>query len=56
MTPVGGQIQGTSPRVRIFFEELLARVDDLQLAGEPSRAATVFVGGLKHLPVSYRMR
>ena len=25
-----------------------------QLAGQPSRSATVFVGGLKHLPVSYR--
>jgi cytochrome P450 len=42
--------------LRVFFEELLARVDDLRLAGEPSRSATVFVGGLKHLPVSYRMR
>jgi cytochrome P450 len=42
--------------LRVFFEELLARVDDLQLAGEPSKSATVFVGGLKHLPVSYRMR
>ena len=42
--------------LRVFFEELLARVDDLQLAGEPSRSATVFVGGMKHLPVSYRMR
>jgi cytochrome P450 len=42
--------------LRIFFEELLARVTDLQLAGEPSRSATVFVGGLKHLPVSYRVR
>ena len=41
--------------LRVFFEELLARVDDLQLAGKPSRSATVFVGGLKHLPVSYRM-
>jgi cytochrome P450 len=41
--------------MRIFFEELLARVTDLQLAGEPSRSATVFVGGLKHLPVSYRV-
>jgi cytochrome P450 len=41
---------------RIFFEELLARVGDLQLAGEPSRSATTFVGGLKHLPISYRMR
>jgi cytochrome P450 len=42
--------------LRVFFEELLARVDDLQLAGEPSRSATVFVGGLKHLPISYRLR
>jgi cytochrome P450 len=42
--------------LRIFFEELLVRVDDLQFAGEPSRSATVFVGGLKHLPVSYRAR
>jgi cytochrome P450 len=42
--------------LQIFFEELLARVDDLQLAGQPSRSATVFVGGLKHLPISYRMR
>ncbi|MHB8661176.1 MAG: cytochrome P450 [Acidimicrobiales bacterium] len=42
--------------LRVFFEELLARVDDVHLAGEPSRSATVFVGGLKHLPVTYRMR
>jgi cytochrome P450 len=42
--------------LRVFFEELLARVDGLQLADEPSRSATVFVGGLKHLPISYRMR
>ena len=42
--------------LRIFFEELLSRVDDLQLNGEPARSATVFVGGLKHLPVSYRVR
>ena len=42
--------------LRVFFEQLLTRVDDLQLASEPSRSATVFVGGLKHLPISYRMR
>jgi cytochrome P450 len=42
--------------LRVFFEELLKRVGDLELVGEPSRSATVFVGGLKHLPVSYRMR
>jgi cytochrome P450 len=42
--------------LRVFFEELLARVDQLKLTGEPSRSATVFVGGLKHLPISYHMR
>jgi cytochrome P450 len=42
--------------MRVFFEELLARLDDLELIGEPSRSATTFVGGLKHLPISYKMR
>jgi cytochrome P450 len=42
--------------LRVFFEELLRRVEHLEFAGEPSRSATVFVGGLKHLPISYRMR
>jgi cytochrome P450 len=42
--------------LRIFFEEFLARVDDVQLAGEPQRSATVLVRGLKHLPISYRVR
>jgi cytochrome P450 len=42
--------------LRIFFEEFLARVERLELSGEPSRSATVFVGGLKHLPVSYSLR
>ncbi len=42
--------------LRIFLEELLARLKDMELAGEPLRTATVFVGGLKHLPISYRVR
>ncbi|HEX3796929.1 MAG TPA: cytochrome P450 [Acidimicrobiales bacterium] len=42
--------------IRIFFEELLARVENLELAGEPAKTATVFVGGLKYLPISYRVR
>jgi cytochrome P450 len=41
--------------LRIFFEELLARVTDIWLVGKPARTATVFVGGLKHLPISYRV-
>jgi len=42
--------------MRVFFEELLTRVEDIQLAGEPKKSATVFVGGLKHLPISYQVR
>lgn len=41
---------------RVFFEELLARVDDLELAGDAPRSATTFVGGIKHLPITYRLR
>ena len=42
--------------MRVLFEEFLTRIDDLELIGEPSRSATTFVGGLKHLPISYKMR
>jgi hypothetical protein len=40
----------------IFFEELLARVEGIRLDGELPRSATVFVGSIKHLPISYRVR
>jgi alpha-terpineol hydroxylase len=42
--------------IRIFFEELLGGVTDSQLAGEPLRSATVFVGDLKHLLISYQVQ
>lgn len=37
--------------LRVEFEELLSRVRDIELAGEPQRVRSNFVGGLKHLPV-----
>ncbi|MEP5937805.1 MAG: cytochrome P450 [Erythrobacter sp.] len=37
--------------MRILFEVLLDRVDSLELAGEPKRANSTFVGGLKSLPL-----
>jgi cytochrome P450 len=40
---------------RIFFEELLSRLEHVELAGEVSRSSTVFVGGIKHLPIRYRL-
>jgi cytochrome P450 len=41
---------------RALFAELLPRLEFVELAGVPEWTATVFVGGLKHLPVRYRVR
>ena len=41
--------------MRIFWEELLPRLESLELAGEPSLTAATFVGGPKHVPIRYRM-
>jgi cytochrome P450 len=41
---------------RAIFAELLRRLDHIELAGKPTSSATVFVGGLKTLPVSYAIR
>ncbi len=37
--------------VRIAFEELLARVDEIELAGPPERLRSNFFNGIKRLPV-----
>ena len=42
--------------MRSFFAELIPRLDSIELAGTPELAATVFVGGLKHLPIRYSLR
>lgn len=36
---------------RIFFTELIPRLRNIELAGEPELVRTLFVGGLKHLPI-----
>jgi cytochrome P450 len=41
--------------VRAFFEELLPRLESIELAGTPENIATTFVGGLKRLPVRYTL-
>jgi cytochrome P450 len=41
--------------LRIFFEELLPRLETIELAGEPAWYKANFVVGLKRLPISYRM-
>ncbi|MFV1362707.1 cytochrome P450 [Mycolicibacterium elephantis] len=42
--------------INSFFSELLPRLDSIELAGEPQLTSTVFVGGLKHLPIRYSIR
>ena len=39
-----------------FFKELLRRVERIELAGEPRWSQSIFVGGLKSLPIRYRMK
>ena len=38
-----------------FYRELIARVGDIELAGEPVESQTLFMGGLKRLPIRYSM-
>ena len=35
--------------------ELLDRIETMELAGEPKRAKSTFVGGLKTLPIRYSL-
>ena len=40
--------------MKILFETLLDRIETIELAGEPKRAVSTFVGGLKTLPVRFK--
>ncbi|CAJ1503059.1 cytochrome P450 [[Mycobacterium] kokjensenii] len=42
--------------INSFFSALLPRLEAIELAGEPQLMSTTFVGGLKHLPIRYRLR
>lgn len=39
--------------MKILFETLLDRIESIELAGEPKRATSTFVGGLKTLPLRF---
>lgn len=41
--------------MRILMEELLPRLKSLELAGEPARVESTFVGGLKRLPIRFTL-
>ncbi|QFY13092.1 cytochrome P450 [Nonomuraea phyllanthi] len=40
-------------QLRVFYRELLWRLPDVRLAGPPVRLVSNFIGGIKHLPLSY---
>lgn len=39
--------------MRVFFEELLARIEDISLAGDTALTETNFIQGLKRLPIKF---
>ena len=39
--------------LKLMFEEIATRLPDMQLAGEPDRLRSNFIGGIKHLPVTW---
>lgn len=41
--------------INSFYSELLPRLTSVELAGKPEHTATIFVGGLKHLPIKYSL-
>jgi len=42
--------------MRLLLTELLNRLDFIELAGEPTWSQSLIVGGVKHLPIRYRVR
>jgi hypothetical protein len=41
--------------IRALLRELVPRLEHAELAGLPELTNTIFVGGLKHLPLEYRV-
>jgi cholest-4-en-3-one 26-monooxygenase len=39
--------------LRLIFEEITKRMPDMQLASEPDRLRSNFIGGIKHMNVTY---
>ena len=42
--------------LRILLEELVPRLERIELAGPVERTAAAFVGGVKHLPIRWSLR
>jgi cholest-4-en-3-one 26-monooxygenase len=42
--------------MQIAYKHLLPRIEEIELAGEPVRLASALVGGVKRLPLRYKLR
>ncbi|HAC80195.1 MAG TPA: cytochrome P450, partial [Deltaproteobacteria bacterium] len=42
--------------LRVIFEELSARLESVELAGPVERMRSSFLGGVKRMPLRYRLR
>jgi cytochrome P450 len=42
--------------MRIFFQQLIPRIESIELVGEPDRLQASFVHGLKHLNIRYKLK
>jgi cholest-4-en-3-one 26-monooxygenase len=42
--------------LQVMFRALAQRMDEIELAGPIARMRSSFVGGIKHMPIRYRMR
>lgn len=42
--------------IRVMFDAVLDRLDDIELNGEPKRLRSNFINGIKHLPIKFDVR
>ena len=42
--------------IKALLTELLPRIESIELAGPPKLMKTLFVGGVKRMPITYRLR
>jgi cytochrome P450 len=42
--------------MKVAYKHLLPRIEEIELAGPPERLHSALVGGVKHLPIRYRLR
>jgi cytochrome P450 len=41
--------------LKVIFSQLVQRLDRVELAGQVERLRSSFVGGIKHMPIRFKM-